>query len=118
MCFFGRRRKDKKSMQNNKQVIANKKMIEQNECNIGVLIVMADDNEIKNDLERIKDIIKYIEPVSAGKAMELDKKIANIIGDIKIILSKEKNFEKIKDLIKKIEVCVAERKMCVDNMGA
>ena len=76
------------------------------------LIVLAEE-ELKQDLEKIKEEIKYIIPLTDDKAYKMDEKMRNLIDDIKIELVKDKSTVKVANLIKDLRVMIAERKALV-----
>ena len=105
MLFF----KKKSKAESNKK---DRDLIEANSQKMDALIVLAEE-ELKQDLEKIKEEIKYIIPLTDDKAYKMDEKMRNLIDDIKIELVKEKSTVKVANLIKDLRVMIAERKALV-----
>ncbi len=105
MLFF----KKKSKAESNKK---DRDLIEANSQKMDALIVLADE-ELKKDLEKIKEEIKYIIPLTDDKAYKMDEKMRNLIDDIKIELVKDKSAVKVANLIKDLRVMIAERKALV-----
>lgn len=105
MLFF----KKKSKAESNKK---DRDLIEDNSQKMDALIVLADE-ELKKDLEKIKEEIKYIIPLTDDKAYKMDEKMRNLIDDIKIELVKDKSAVKVANLIKDLRVMIAERKALV-----
>lgn len=105
MLFF----KKKSKAESNKK---DRDLIEANSQKMDALIVLAEE-ELKQDLEKIKEEIKYIIPLTDDKAYKMDEKMRNLIDDIKIELVKDKSTVKVANLIKDLRVMIAERKALV-----
>ncbi len=105
MLFF----KKKSKAESNKK---DRDLIEANSQKMDALIVLAEE-ELKQDLEKIKEEIKYIIPLTDDKAYKMDEKMRNLIDDIKIELVKDKSTIKVANLIKDLRVMIAERKALV-----
>lgn len=79
---------------------------------VDALIVLAGDNlQMKQDLCELKEQLKYLRPSEDKKVNEYEKKIKNMIDDLKIALNKSdgESTEKAAKLIKNIKVAIAER---------
>lgn len=73
-------------------ILDNKHNIEDMAASIDVLISIGKDSEELVDiLKEVKDKIKYFNPTQNKDALEIDKKIANRIGDLKIDINKAKS---------------------------
>ena len=105
MLFF----KKKSKAESNKK---DRDLIEANSQKMDALIVLAEE-ELKQDLGKIKEEIKYIIPLTDDKAYKMDEKMRNLIDDIKIELVKDKSTVKVANLIKDLRVMIAERKALV-----
>ena len=105
MLFF----KKKSKAESNKK---DRDLIEANSQKMDALIVLAEE-ELKQDLEKIKEEIKYIIPLTDDKAYKMDEKMRNLIDDIKIELVKDKSTVKVANLIKDLRVMIEERKALV-----
>ena len=110
MFAFFRKKKSVKN-QNDRE------LIEVNSNHIDTLIVLASDEAMKNELKELKEVIKYIIPLAGDKAHSYDKKISELIGDLKIELTKDKDDEKsaakIANLVRDLKVAVSERKALI-----
>ena len=86
-------------------------------ANVGALGVceqaLANQNIVLPEFVELKDKLSYLGATKIAKADKIDDKIANTIGDLKIVVSKSMNdrdLEKAKEIINKINLLVAERK--------
>ena len=106
MCFFRKKTEADTVKKNRDQISFNEKQIE-------TLIVLAGGNEdyIKS-LRATKEKIKYLTPSAVGKVADYDKKIKDLIDDLKIVLTKaagEEIPQKANNLLTQINVYIAER---------
>ena len=65
------------------------------------------------EFDELKEKLTYVGATKYPKADNIDDKIANAIGDLKIVVSKtmnDRDLEKSKEIIIKISLLVAERK--------
>ena len=83
-----------------------------NASKMDALIVLAGDNvEVKKEMEELKEQLKYLRPSEDSKVNDYEKKIKNLIDDLKIALNKSdgESTDKAKKLIKNIKLAIAER---------
>ena len=94
-----------------------REMIESNANSMETLLILAKDEEVKVELKKMLEQIKYIIALPDAKAMDYDKKIKNAISDIKIELVKDKDDEKaiakVQSLMRDLKLLIAERKALV-----
>lgn len=87
-------------------------LISSNERAIDALIILSEQNEeMKEDLKAVKEKIKYLVPSAEGKILDFDKKIKNLIEDMRIALVKadgETN-KKVESILKDIKLAIADR---------
>ncbi len=84
MWFF--KKKDK-----TKDLLDNKHKVEAMAASVDVLISLASENdELVSQLKEMQDKIKYFNPSDKEDVLELDKKIENKLGDLKIEINKAK----------------------------
>ena len=84
MWFFKRKNKTE-------QLLNNKHHIEAMAASIDVLISLGQENEeLVATLKAIQDKIKYFNPSDKSDVLDLDKKIENKLGDLKIDITKAK----------------------------
>lgn len=94
-----------------KELLADsREYIETNARTLSVCAELAD-AELKDDVERVYDAVRYMTPTTAAGATQADKKIGALAGDLKIALSKGSNrsLDRAEDLIKDLNAAVAER---------
>ncbi len=105
MCFFRKKKVADKVKEDRELVGANSKSIE-------ALIILAKDNVvIVNELQGLQEKLKYLIPSDNSKVVDYDKKIKNLIGDLRIVLTKsdgEAN-KKATDLLTEIKLAIADR---------
>ena len=89
-----------------------KELISENERAVDALIVLADKNdEIVDEFRALKEKIKYLIASENDKVYDYDKKIRNLIDDLRIVLVKrdgEMN-EKAQKLVTQIKLAIADR---------
>ncbi len=103
MCFFRRKKVAEKTKENQEAIELNSKSID-------VLVVLAEGKEdVVAELNDIKEKLTFLLP--SDKAVNVDKKIKNLIGDLKIALTKSEGemSGKVSEIIKEIELAIAER---------
>jgi hypothetical protein len=74
-----------------------------------VLVYLADE-ENKNVISNIVDIVKFMPPSVDPQAIKIENKLEDWFDDLKIQLSGKKDQHKITSLIQKIEIALIERK--------
>ena len=105
MCFF---RKKKAAVKNSED----REIIEHNSKSIDALLILAEENEeFKSDLLELKESIKYLVPSYDSKVIDADKKIRNLIGDLRIALTKSEgeDSKKTSRYFQEIRMAVADR---------
>ena len=81
MCF--RRKKASEKVENNRELISH------NARSMEALVVLArEDEELKQKFRKLEEKIKYLTPSTDGKVLDYDKKIKNLIEDLRIVLVK------------------------------
>lgn len=103
MCFFRRKKVAEKTKENQEAIELNSKSID-------VLVVLAEGKEdVVAELNDIKEKLTFLLP--SDKAVNVDKKIKNLIGDLKIALTKSEGemSGKVSEIIKEIKLAIAER---------
>ena len=109
MCF--RRKKV------SEKVFDNRELISHNQRAVEALIVLAgDDEELHTELRQLQEKIKYLTPSNEGKVIDCDKKIKNLIEDMRIALVKaDKKSEgetlspKAASILQQIKLAIADR---------
>ncbi len=87
-------------------------LIEANSRAVEALLVLAENNEeFKKELRELQEQIKYLVPSPKEEVLEFDKKIRNLIGDMKIALTKTdgEDDKKTENLLKQIKLTMADR---------
>lgn len=106
MCFF-------KKKTNADIVKENRELISRNERQIETLMVLAGENkEFIKTLSLLQEKIRYLTPSEKESVTDYDKRIEDLIGDLKIELTKaagEEVPQKANNLISQINLCIAER---------
>ena len=105
MCF--RRKKASEKVEDNRELISS------NSRSMESLVVLArDDEELKKKFRQLEEKIKYLTPSTNGKVLDCDKKIKNLIEDLRIVLVKadgEPMPPKGENLLRQIELMIADR---------
>lgn len=84
MWFFKKKNKTE-------QLLNNKHDVEAMTSSVDVLISLGQENEeLVAILKEMQDKIKYFNPSNKPEVLELDKKIVNKLGDLKIDITKAK----------------------------
>ena len=89
-----------------------RELIEANSKAIDTLLVLAEGNaDITNELSQLQETLKYLIPSVESKVMDADKKIRNLIGDLRIALTKSDGEEskKVGRYLSEIKLAVADR---------
>lgn len=89
-----------------------RELIIENERAIDALIILAADNEkIVNELKGIKEKLKYLTPSEDGKIYDFDKKIKNLIEDMRIALVKAdgETSKKVENALLQLKLTIADR---------
>ena len=109
MCFF-RRKKDSEKNADDRE------LIETNSKSIEALLVLASDNaELSDGLKELQEKLKYLVPSTDSKVIDADKKIRNLIGDLRIALTKSDGEEskKVDRYFTEIKMAIADRNVRV-----
>ena len=89
-----------------------RELIATNAKSIEALIVLSEDNdEVIDELKDLQEKIKYLMPSTDAKVVDYDKKIKNLIGDLRIALTKSDGEEtkKTTGIITDIKLAIADR---------
>lgn len=96
------------------RILKNKQIIEDNANQINVLITLAESEpELVEELKDIQNELRYLNPIDSHDAEKYDSKIADKIGDTKILLTKaerKEDFTKAYDAVKELKYLTVERK--------
>lgn len=76
---------------------------------VDVLLEMCTNEEIDAKLLKLKDDIAFSNPSEKDDVLKCEKKIENLLGDLKIKISAGKDSEKINGVIDEIKIALAER---------
>lgn len=101
----------KKSKSANK-VNADKELIATNEKTVETLLILAEKDEtITAELKALKEKLKYLSPSEEGKIYDCDKKIRNLIDDMRIALVKAdgETSKKVENALTQIKLAIADR---------
>ena len=105
MCFFRKKRVSEK-------VATDRDLVSANERAVEALLVLAENNEqLQGELKALKEKLKYLTPSEEGKILDFDKKIKNLIEDMRIALVKadgETN-KKVENALTQIKLAIADR---------
>ncbi len=105
MCFFRKKKVADKVKEDRELIEANNKAVE-------ALIILANDKVvIVNELQGLKEKLKYLIPSDKLKVIDYDKSIKNKIGDLRIVLTKSDGEEtkKATNILTDIKLAVADR---------
>ena len=89
-----------------------RELISQNERATEALMILAADNEkITGELKALREKIKYLTPSNDGKIYDYDKKIKNLIEDMRIALVKAdgETSKKVENALMQIKLTIADR---------
>lgn len=104
MCLF----KKKKNLA--KKNSDDRALIEANSRAISLLMILSEDKEFNKSLLKLQEELKYLTPSIEDKIYSFDKKIQNLIEDLKIVLTKNGMPEvKANNLLKEIRVMISDR---------
>ena len=107
MGLFHRKKAADKSLED-------KELISENERSVDSLIVLAqqaNNEQFVVELKQLKEKIKYLIPSTDDKVRDYDKKIKNLIGDLRIALVKGDSEVSVKanNLLTQIKLAIADR---------
>lgn len=106
MGIFGKRKTTDADIKENKY------QIESMTGSIEALKVITTNEDVLNKLNVVQEKIKYMNPTNNKTALSLDKKILDVIGDIKIALIKIKTEDDIAKILADLvhlEMLIADR---------
>ena len=76
------------SSPNKKDVLADSNQILADNARVLSVCVELAEGELRKNVERLYDAVKYMTPTTIAGAIQADKKIGALAGDLKIVLSK------------------------------
>lgn len=94
-----------------KELLAeSREMVAANARTLNVCAELAE-GELHDTVEKVYDSVRYMLPTSETGAMQADKKIGALSGDLKIALSKGSNRAtgQAQDILKDLQTAIAER---------
>lgn len=89
-----------------------RELIAENARAVEALLVLAEGNkELTTELKELQEKIEYLTPSPKDEILDFDKKIKNLIGDLRIALTKADGEESKKsdNVIKQIKLTIADR---------
>ena len=91
-----------------------KDLVSENERSVDALIILAEqakDEEFVEQLKQLKEQIKYLIPSTEDKVRDYDKKIKNLLGDLRIALVKGDSEITVKanNILTQIKLAIADR---------
>ena len=107
MGLFHRKKDSDKSLED-------KELISENERSVDALVILAQqtgNDQFVVELKQLKEKIKYLIPSTDDKVRDYDKKIKNLIGDLRIALVKGDSEVSVKanNLLTQIKLAIADR---------
>lgn len=105
MGLFGKKKLSEKTRND-------RKLIEDNYKEIGVLIVLAKENaQLLSDLKTLQEELQYLVASADAEIAKRDEKIGDRLGDLKIILTKKgaDQTKEIAGLLSSVRLLIAER---------
>ena len=97
---------------NNDKILNDKNLIEECEKAVDTLIILGEDDEnLISNLRVIKEKIKYLVPSDDEKIYEYDKRVKNLIEDMRIALVKgdRESMKKIKQILAELRIAIVDR---------
>lgn len=97
---------------NNDRILNDKNLIEESEKAIDTLMILGEDDEnLISNLKVIKEKVKYLAPSDDEKIYEFDKRIKNLIEDMRIALVKadRESIKKIKQILAELRIAIVDR---------
>ena len=94
-----------------KNILADSRaMVEDNARVLSVCVTLAEGG-LKDSVDKLYDAVRYMLPTTDVGAMQADKKIGALAGDLKIALSKgkERALLQAEDIVKDLNIAIAER---------
>ena len=110
MCFFRKKTKAEKATED-------RELVSENERSVEALIILANQSRseeketVVNDFKELKEKLKYLIPSEDNKVKDLDKKIKNLIADLRIVLVKDDGemSKKASNIVTQIKLAIADR---------
>lgn len=100
-CFSSPKKKD--VLADSNQILADNARV------LSVCVELAE-GELRKNVERLYDAVKYMTPRTIAGAIQADKKIGALAGDLKIVLSKgERTLVKAADIVGDLDTAIVER---------
>lgn len=94
------------------KVKEDRELVETNGKAIEALVVLAGDNaELVGELRDLQEKLKYLIPAEDSKVVDYDKKIRNLIDDLRILFVKSdgESTKKAKNILMDIKLAIADR---------
>ncbi len=90
--------------------LEDRELIETNSKAMDALFILCENEALLATLKSIKEELTYLSPSTSDKVSHCDKKIKDLIADIKISLTKNAgNDPKAESLVKDLRLKIAER---------
>lgn len=105
MGLFRKKKASQKNGEDRELISENERAVE------SLLILSAGNEEMEKDLRSLKEKLKYLTPSDDGKIYDYDKKIRNLIEDMRIALIKadgETN-KKVEGALLQLKLTIADR---------
>ncbi len=97
---------------NNDKILNDRNLIEECEKAIDTLIILGEaDDELTSNLKIIKEKVKYLVPSNDEKIYEFDKRIKNLIEDMRIALVKadRESMKKLRLILADLRIAIVDR---------
>ncbi len=94
------------------KTLDDRELIAENSKAVEALFVLAEDNaSLVEELKALQEKLKYLMPSDDSKVTEYDKKIKNLIGDMRIALTKSdgEDSKKTDAILTDLKLAVADR---------
>lgn len=94
------------------KTLDDRELVATNSKAMDALVVLAKDNEdIIEELKSLQETMKYLVPSDDAKVTDCDKKIKNLIGDMRIALTKSdgEDSKKTDELLTDLKLAIADR---------
>lgn len=102
---------DKTKKIGSRGVLKNKKQIENMVANVESIIVYANGNDaLCRRLVEAKDSIRFFNPTTNDRCLEVDRKLASKLDDLKICVAKDNTQETAFRLLEEVEGYIVQRK--------
>lgn len=94
------------------KTLEDRELVAENSKSIEALVVLAKDNDsIAEELRTLQEKLKYLIPSDDSKIKDYDKKIKNLIGDMRIALTKSdgEDSKKTETILTDLKLAIADR---------